>query len=259
MLLKKTLLLATLLLLVLIPAYGQSNSCEDHSLLSLDTPSMISDAIVPAGTSEVQQLGYVASYPVSAPAHELAPPRPEYIPLPFPPGWSGTFLSQLNQPQMDVSNLQSFPQNSNSQVEIFSDFSLFMSTTQASLVPFGDNDFTCYTLTLPGFTITAPNGVVRYLSGLGWGILVYWKPNLVVHAEDDFLFDFSTPVNAIGLRLNTNHIAQERVVIKDENGNTLYSGSIGNYTLPRSHPFVGFRSSVPIRSFYLDTDGGSYL
>jgi hypothetical protein len=79
---------------------------------------------------------------------------------------------------------------------------------------------------------------------------------IVGNGEDDFLLTFNDPIQAIGLRLLTNFLADETVTFRDADGHIIETVDIDPLTPTNARVFVGFASSVPFKTVLLDTDDG---
>jgi hypothetical protein len=80
---------------------------------------------------------------------------------------------------------------------------------------------------------------------------------IVAGGPDDFLMQFSSPVNSVGFDLLTNFLAQETVTLHDAVGNVIANLDLDALTLPNSRQFVGFSSPAPIGSLLVITQGGA--
>ncbi|MBZ4395047.1 hypothetical protein [Myxococcus sp. AS-1-15] len=83
------------------------------------------------------------------------------------------------------------------------------------------------------------------------------KPTLIVNGEDDFELAFLRPVSAVGLELLTNHRAVHKVTLTftDATQEVIEDAALDTNT--HTFEFVGFQSSKPIRSLFVDTTGGA--
>jgi hypothetical protein len=82
-------------------------------------------------------------------------------------------------------------------------------------------------------------------------------PTMVGNGEDDYLLVFDIPVDAVGVELLTNFTAVETVTLKDAGDNVIASLSVDSLTSPNTFQFVGFTSPTPIKSVFIDTQGGA--
>jgi hypothetical protein len=82
------------------------------------------------------------------------------------------------------------------------------------------------------------------------------SPTIVGNGEDDLQLDFSVPVVAVGLRLLTNSLASETVTLTyaDTSTQTIADSSLG--TSVNRFEFIGFKSTTPIVSMFIDNTGG---
>lgn len=80
---------------------------------------------------------------------------------------------------------------------------------------------------------------------------------IVANGQDDFLLVFDHPIYAVGFRFLTNREASETVTFKGPAGNTISTENLDALTPPNSRPFVGFKSTTPIKSVTINTAGGS--
>lgn len=89
------------------------------------------------------------------------------------------------------------------------------------------------------------------------------NPNVMIgntvvgNGEDDFLLEFTQPVDALGLRLLTNNVANEQLTFFGTAGNVIDTINIDRLTDPNTRQFVGFRSTVSFQSVHIDTAGGA--
>ncbi len=119
--------------------------------------------------------------------------------------------------------------------------------------------------------VSAPNSPPTSLKGMGGWTLAYDVPPLtfasptsppitpgilVASGEDDYLLTFDTPVFAVGLGLVTNALAKETVTLRNEAEEILFQDTLDSLTEPNSVVFLGFVSAVPIKSLFLNTEGG---
>ncbi|HEX3048880.1 MAG TPA: carbohydrate binding domain-containing protein [Bacillota bacterium] len=158
------------------------------------------------------------------------------------------------------------------EVSIFTDENTFVTNAGATLVPLPSNDQAGYSLDFGNVVVTAPNAIPT-TSYLGkWWTLCFDIPPLyatpltnptipsaiiVANGEDDYVLQFDTPVNVVGLNIVTNYTAKETLTLKDELGNIIYQNSIDNFTKPNSTVFIGVESIIPIKSLFLDTVNGA--
>ena len=80
---------------------------------------------------------------------------------------------------------------------------------------------------------------------------------IVGGSEDDYLLTFTEPVNAVGLRLLTNYVANETVTLFDLQDEVIAVVKLDRLTEPNTRQFVGFVSKVPIAKVEIDTVGGA--
>ena len=123
------------------------------------------------------------------------------------------------------------------------------------------------TLTTPGGEVTVTNTTGNYICYIGPG----WKPDLtntnpkpvvatiVNQGEDDYSVVVvpADPVNAIGFSLLTNSSANETVTLTYTDNTTSIFNDAALGTASNTHEFVGFSSSMPIKSVKIDTTGGA--
>jgi hypothetical protein len=84
------------------------------------------------------------------------------------------------------------------------------------------------------------------------------SPTIIADGEDDFVLTFESPVNALGLGLLTNNLAQERITVTADDGSTTVFEDAALGTAPNSFEFVGFTSPEGIRAVKIDTAGGRF-
>ena len=83
-------------------------------------------------------------------------------------------------------------------------------------------------------------------------------PLLVANGEDDYKIVFDIPVAAIGFLLLTNSSSAEIVTLKDSGGAVIDSAQdISADTPNNGRQFIGFISTVPIKTVIFDTTGGA--
>lgn len=160
---------------------------------------------------------------------------------------------------------------SSSPVQTFTNRDAFITATGATIVPLPTSDQIGLSLNFPGVTVTAPNSVPTGFGGQGAWTLAYDVPPLFFlnqtnppilagafagNGEDDYLLTFDRPVNAVGLGIITNFSALETVTLQDEANNIIFADSIDVLTSPNSSLFIGFISSTPIKTLFLDTSSG---
>jgi len=153
---------------------------------------------------------------------------------------------------------------------VSTDQSAFIAATGASLVPFPSNDLLAFELPFPGVTVTAPSASGLTIDGMQGNVFYDTPPllatatnpfpttgNIAANGEDDYLFTFSNPVKAVGLKFVTNYTASQRITLKDEADNVLFDQSIDDLTPPNSVVFIGVNSCTPFKTLFLDnTNGG---
>jgi hypothetical protein len=87
----------------------------------------------------------------------------------------------------------------------------------------------------------------------------YRAQTVVANGEDDYRFEFASPVYSVGFRLETNNVAFEAITLRDASGVVIESVNADSYTVPNATAFVGVTSTTPIKSVFVDSTGGAVL
>jgi hypothetical protein len=115
----------------------------------------------------------------------------------------------------------------------------------------------------PVVTATAPNASLICIIGPLWNAPLSntnpkpLSPTLVGNGEDDYLLTFNMAVDSVGLELLTNFTADHTITLTYSDGTTETFVDAVLQTGPNTFEFVGFASSKPIQSVFVDTVDGS--
>lgn len=155
---------------------------------------------------------------------------------------------------------------------LYTNRTAFLADSQAVNVPLPAETQNTPTFTLEDINITGPNSVIGVHLGQVVYPILFDKPPftlltpfgapvpasgvIAANGEDDYLLTFDQPVYAVGITLLTNWISNDNVTLKDDAGNVLWAGSLANLSPSEAAFFFGFISDVPIKSMFVDTEGG---
>jgi hypothetical protein len=124
-------------------------------------------------------------------------------------------------------------------------------------IPFGTNQVTI-TQAVPGSSSLCIFDGGSMIIGTINTLPNFMTANTIVgNGEDDFLLVFDREVYAVGLTLLTNKTAQEIITFNGVSGNVIDRIDIDRFTPRNDRVFVGFISTVPIKSVHIDTTDGA--
>lgn len=121
-------------------------------------------------------------------------------------------------------------------------------------IPFGINSVTVTDPATGGLCIF-DNGAVLPAANTDPTVMI--ANTIVGNGEDDYLLAFSQPVWAVGFRLLTNNMASESVTLRDASNALIATVDVDALTGTNTRQFLGFLSTVPIGSVFIDTQGGA--